>query len=149
MSNKLASRGESEYDDTCVVISISAFGSGFGFGGGAGVPAFALSSCCCCCFFLLLKSDPRPFTTASDPLVGTELPESVDLELSLGGGFEEACDVFEVPGCGGMLIVVYESIGKPLNASEFFASSLMPCDIRGSTWMFEGGIQLISFAIFR
>ena len=84
-----------------MVISIRALGSGFGFGGGAGVPAFALSSCCF--FFLLPKREPRLLTTASEPLVGMELPESVDLELSFEDVFEEVCDVFgSVPGCGGI-----------------------------------------------
>src|SRR5579862_8025591 len=104
MSNKLASSGESEKDDTCVVISISAFGSGFGFGGGAGVPDFALSSCC---FFFLPKSEPSPFTIASEGLVGVELLESVDFELSVEEVFE-AVEFGLLPGCGGMLIVVYE-----------------------------------------
>ena len=42
-------------------------------------------------------------TTASELLVGMELPESLDLELSLDEVLEEACDSFgSLPGCGGI-----------------------------------------------
>ena len=71
---------------TCVVISIRALGSALGLGGGAGVADCELS---CCCFFLP-KSEPRPLTTASELLVGTELLELLELELE----FEEVCAEF-------------------------------------------------------
>ena len=67
-------------------------------------------------------------------LVGVELLESADFELSLDEVFDAVCPEFPLlPACGGIPIVTYDSIGKPFNASEFFANSLIPCDIRGST----------------